>query len=213
MEREFFGFGHWNAPYWFIGPEQGKGRSEQISNEVRAERWSAALNRPEICDCRIFHEVIGDLTWHSRRVPLQPTWKKLILTLLAFGDQPHDAEHRRRYQADHWGRADGETCVIELSGTVSRSLSDQNLRDRFVAERVARIKSKLQLHPPRVVIMYGLGEASAWSEIAGKPLQVDTPVLLGKTVFAVAPHPNTRGRTNADWIDFAHRIRRLIQSG
>jgi hypothetical protein len=35
MAQNCFGYGRWDAPYWFIGPEQGKGNDEPDDNTLR----------------------------------------------------------------------------------------------------------------------------------------------------------------------------------
>src|SRR6185437_9669223 len=116
MARQRYGYGKWNAPYWFIGPEEGMAFDEDIQRRIRA--WGHC----DLNDCRKFHERIGEHRWHEAPVKLQKTWKQLILCLMAFKGQqldPRKQEHKvflRNYQSRHWGMQNGETCVIELSG-------------------------------------------------------------------------------------------------
>lgn len=39
MARRSFGFGRWEAPYWFIGPEQGQGPHENGDLGLRLKAW------------------------------------------------------------------------------------------------------------------------------------------------------------------------------
>ncbi|WP_216850314.1 hypothetical protein, partial [Granulicella sp. L46] len=132
MEEKFFGFGHWSAPYWFIGPEQGKGPREVTGNALRAEAWKS-LGGPETCDCFEFQRQIADLTFHTGKVPLQSTWKSLILLLLTLQGEAVDDSARKRYQRDRWGREEGETCIIELSGSASQKLREAEHRARHLS--------------------------------------------------------------------------------
>jgi hypothetical protein len=72
----------WSAPFWFIGLEQGIGKSESDTSAARLRAWEA-MRRPDICDCFEFHQKyrtsrgsprshlfkeLGDLcSWCSRR--------------------------------------------------------------------------------------------------------------------------------------------------
>lgn len=199
MDAEFFGFGRWDAPYWFIGPEQGKGKVEESSNAPRIRAWDN-LGKPDICDCFEFHKLIPDLTWHTGKPPLQATWGSLILTLRAFQGEAIDTDARRYYQRDHWGRVHGETCVIDLSGTASRTLRASEVREQNRTARIEYIRAKIDHHEPVFVVMYGVSDHTAWNQIAGAPLTQDTVKRMGGTLFVFAPHVHQRGRTNADWI-------------
>ena len=110
MARDCYGYGRSGAPYWFIGPEQGQGRDDLC---LRFEAWKK-LDHDGLCDCREFHQCIGEPRFHRKKKPaLQKTWDKLIVLLKAFkGERIDDQEARRRYQRDELGTLNGETCVI-----------------------------------------------------------------------------------------------------
>lgn len=54
MARECYGYGCWNVPYWFIGPEQGQAPQENDDLTLRLKAWTQ-LGRGELNDCRDFH--------------------------------------------------------------------------------------------------------------------------------------------------------------
>ncbi len=91
MANGCFGFGRWDAPYWFIGPEQGKGKDEPEDNTKRARAWHQ-LGRSELCDCLEFHAKIFDMSWHCSRPSLQRTWRPLMLLLMTFLNEPTNIE-------------------------------------------------------------------------------------------------------------------------
>lgn len=211
MDRDFFGFGNWSAPYWFIGPEQGKGRFEDDSSGARLAAWER-LHRPEVCDCARFHQHLGDTTWHQpvpphAFPPLQSTWRSLMLFLLEYREEPSTVITRKRYQASHWGAKDGDTCVIELSGIAARRLRAESERHEFLAHRVERIRSGIASYRPELVLMYGLADRPTWKAIAGQELQADSVALIRGTIFVMSPHPLDFGRTNAAWKRLAARAR------
>lgn len=146
MARTFFGYGSWSAPYWFIGPEQGKDRGEAEADTSSVQVWDT-LGRPEPCDCLTFHEQLGDPTWH-REKPLQRTWEPRILALLTMIGKPAELDDRREYQRC-WGKQESETCVIDLSSSSSRRLSDSEVRMRYWCERLGAL-NVWACRPPRL---------------------------------------------------------------
>ena len=206
MARRCYGFGRWDAPYWFIGPEQGKGPKEAEDNAQRVQAW-LDLGGTDLCDCRDFHARIGDDTRHKEKPLLQSTWRPLMLLLMAFLERPTDNESLRVYQRDQWGRLEDETCVIELSGLAARSFTTQIDRQQFRPERAKYIRQKMLTHQPKLVVMYGSSAETDWKEIADCPLHVDRAVQSGSTTIVFTPHPNKRGRKNEDWIQLGKILR------
>jgi hypothetical protein len=208
MARAFYGYGLWDALYWFIGPEPGKGPKE-FTNACLAETWMK-LGACDLCDCKEFHLAVGETCWHREEPQwpkLQSTWRSLILLLIAFLEEPIDIDARRKYQRDRWGRDSGETCVIELSGLAAKGYEDSIDRKGFRQERVETICKKLHEHKPRFVVMYGLSEKEYWEQIAGIELLPDRIVKRDGICFVMTPHPNTRGRTNAEWKKLGKALR------
>ena len=213
-----FGYGSWNAFFWFIGQEEGKGPKESADNSLRIEAWHK-LQRDGLCDCRLFHCEIGETSWHRERPRLQPTWRPLILLLNTFlneanDNQVMDREVLRIYQREKWGSLGGDTCVIELSGISARNLAEPVDRGRYLQKRIEFILEKLHAAPPQAppkfVVMYGMNHLPNWERLAGSLLEKDEPVNVGPTVFVAAPHPNTRGRTNEDWIQLGRKLRLAV---
>ena len=130
MAMRSFGYGRWDAPYWFIGPEQAQGRFEENDLKQRVKAWSL-FGKYELDDCRAFHAQIRESRWHRSKPALQPTWRPLLILLMAFLGKPVDNETLRAYQRDRWGSRSGETCVIELSGLAAASLAVERDRESF----------------------------------------------------------------------------------
>ncbi len=201
MARRCYGYGRWEAPYWFIGPEQGMAREENNDLRRRVEAW-VHFGRGELDDCRDFHDRICEKRWHCERPQPQPTWRRLMLLLMTFLERSSDNDSMRYYQRDRWGRlSGGETCVIELSGLAANNLTVSRERDLFRKERIATILQRMRTYKPSFVIMYGKSEEKHWQEIAnGGPRS---------TILAFTPHPVWLGLRNADWIKFGERLRKL----
>lgn len=167
MARTFYGYGRWDAPYWFIGPEPGKGPGEITDNTPRVEAW-VELQKRELCDCKEFHQRIGQKDWHRnspRKPSLQRTWRPLMLLLKTFLDDSVPRDHLRSYQRDSWGREQGETCVIELSALAAQGLDTPVDRSRFREQRIDEIRAKVRNHKPQLVVMYGKDQKQHWRQL------------------------------------------------
>jgi hypothetical protein len=94
--RDWFGYGRWDAPYWFVGMEPG-GADDTKSYEA----WRA-LGRGELIDCRKHHLSSTDpewTRWHLKeRPPTQATWRRLIQLLFAYEGKPTDLDAVLAYQ-------------------------------------------------------------------------------------------------------------------
>lgn len=86
MALRFYGYGRWDAPYWFIGREQGQALKENNDLQARYNAW-LQLGSPELCDCEEFSAAINEHSWH-REGKLQSTWRPLILRLMACLKRP-----------------------------------------------------------------------------------------------------------------------------
>jgi hypothetical protein len=207
MMRRCYGYGRWDAPYWFIGPEQGKGPNESAENVRRVEAW-VELGRPEVCDCAAFHRLIGERRWHEDPARLQPTWRRLILSLLTFLGESANQENLRSYQSTKWGATPGgETCVIELSGLAVKSFAIKVDRTKFRDQRIETICQKIKIHRPRLVLMYGVGDKESWQKIAGQPLFASSVIRSESTLFALTRHPTAHGSTDDGWVELGRRLR------
>lgn len=220
MARTCYGYGTWDAPCWFLGPEQGMAPSENNDLKRRIEVWRDFGSR-ELDDCREFHRRMDETRWHGENAMLQSTWRKLLLTLMAFLRLPTDEATRLDYQRKKWGRQPGETCVIELSGLAAHDLKVERDRDSFRDERIRHIRDRIRAHKPRFVVMYGKDRRSlrAWNQIAegaDAVVQKDFPFAdfrrSGSTILALTPAPASWGPTNEDWIELGKRLRQLSRT-
>jgi hypothetical protein len=157
--------------------------------------------------------------------PTQNTWRQLIRLLLAYEDKPYDNESIAAYQAEKWGRADGETCVAEVSALAMDRLSEkQKLREKFRLARTTYLSEKIAKNHPDFVVMYGGGGRMRrwWQLIACGKADDDCFelkelagwkayfIVRGGVVFAIAGHPvNPGGASPPDdyWIGIADEIK------
>ena len=177
MAREWYGYGRWEAPYWFIGPEPGNPEGENL--QERCAAWSK-LGRGELLDCKDHHVGFGWCDWHreSPPPPTQPTWRQLIrLTLAVSNGTEPTLEEIRRDQQRHWGRRRDEepnkdqTCVIELCSLAAKGLKvKKNVKfdpTLFIEDRIEKIRARIRTYKPAFVVMYGKKDWSSWEVIAG----------------------------------------------
>ena len=207
MALRCYGYGRWSAPYWFIGPEQGQAPEENDDLVPRVKAWRE-LGGGELTDCREFHALIGEKRWHREQPKLQSTWRPLLLLLMTFLGKDTDRDTLRKYQRDEWGRLDGQTCVIELSGLAARNLTVPRDRESFRRERVTVIRERMLQHSPELVVMYGMSETEHWTKIAGKQFPKENTMRVGSTILACTPHPTSYGMRNDYWTSLGVRLRR-----
>lgn len=209
MAEHFFGYGRWDAPYWFIGPEAAMDNDGNDSVLARCESWQH-LGGAAVVDCAGHHRGFGMTKWHRHHPPTQATWRQLIRLLLAYKGMNPDLDDIRAYQRDHWGRENGETCVIELSGIPAPNMRVPRDRLSFLSRRVERIRQEILKHRPELVVMYGVGQRDDWERIAGG--EFDTHGLHRMvetgTVTVMTPHPVSRGKGNEFW----QELGRLLQA-
>jgi len=207
LAENCYGYGNWDAPYWFIGPEQGVGQNE--TDFAKRVTTFHKQSRDGLCDLCAFHRAIDQGEYCRDENPvLQRTWKVPILLLMAFKGEtnPSDTTLRKEYQRDHLGRTDGETLLAELSGLPSRSQGVSRNDESYDKRRIEKITEKLG--SPKLVVMYGASKKEIWKAIAGLDLEIDVPQKKGATVFLFIKHPNTRGRTNEEWMEIGEKSRR-----
>jgi hypothetical protein len=194
MARRSYGYGRWDAPYWFIGPEQGQG-DEDLTTRLKA--W-IHFGKRELDDCRDFHLRIGEQRWHGDAPQLQPTWRRLMLLFMNFLGRPDDDASLLKYQRDEWGRLNGETCVIELAGLAAKSYKVPRDRTSFRQERIKFIRDKMLLQKPKLVVMYGVAEKRHWEAITEQRFPPENILILGQTVVAQLLHPMAHGQRAPD---------------
>ena len=190
--RRCYGYGNWRAPYWFIGPEQGQAREENDDLRPRIKAWHD-LGKVELNDCCDFHALIGEKSWHREKPRLQSTWRPLMLLLMTFLEKSTDNDRLREYQRDQWGRLEGETCVIELSGLAAHSFKIPRDRELFRRERIEFIRERMLHCKPALAVMYGERDKPHWEAIAGQPFPAENILKIGSITVVFTPHPTTRG--------------------
>jgi hypothetical protein len=165
----FFGYGSWNAHYWFVGIEEAGGNS---IDEVRRrlEAWHER-GRRQIEDLADFHHAACLMPdWFSKNAWIQTTWKPLILAALTAEGSVTDDKTILEHQRTTLGREDGETTIIEFLPLPSPSgnnwkyaswskLPEMRIRNTYERavqkQRVDYVAKVIREYSPPVVVFYG----------------------------------------------------------
>src|SRR4051794_35645990 len=100
---EFFGFGRWDAPVWFVGIEEaGNPSPEQLQHRVSI--WTQR-HQPTLADAPEFYPATGHNEWHGDKAVLQKTWKQLIRMLLLAQGKLDTLDGLLSYQRTQLGAA------------------------------------------------------------------------------------------------------------
>lgn len=227
----FFGYGDPDAPYWFVGMEEGGGDSEaEVAR--RLEAWDAR-GRRALEDLPAYSRAVGVGAWFDDRPRLQPTWAKLVRLLLAAEGLPGSTDDVRAFQRDRLGRPGGPAALVELLPLPSPStdrwlygeasglpdLATRELyRARYAGPRADRIREMVAEGAPRAVVFYGLGYRPWWERVAGGEFVEDAESGAlwagghgspgGGTAFVAVPHPVAMGVRNADFERVGEALRR-----
>jgi hypothetical protein len=201
MAHNWYGYGTWSAPYWFVGMEPGG--DDTIANAVTWDR----LGRQELVDCREHHLRAGISNWHREAPAIQDTWGPLIRLLLVATGRTQSDSLVRRYQRDAWGASRGETAIAELSALSAPNLDATVDRLLYREHRKSILRQRLQEFSPRLVVFYGITYLDQWQAISGVRFDVSGFANIGSTLAVVALHPTSRPTPALTyWISLAHEI-------
>lgn len=207
--REWFGYGSWNARYWFVGMEPG-GEGDGASHES----WER-LGAGELIDCRTHHLDCGFTRWHGgERPPTQPTWRRLVQLLLAYKGEDTSLDAVARYQRDRLGALDDETAVIELSAHHAVNMGIDVARTQHRDDRIALIRRRLDENEPTLVVFYGRTYQTEYERVVGAPFGPDGTLWRGRTLCVLTPHPVAQsGPPPAYWVSLGHAMREAVDAG
>ena len=214
----FFGYGTLSAKYWFIGIEEGGGKTyEEVAARLRVWHERGEL---ELEDAGEFSAAVNLRSWIGPKPKLQRTWSRYIRFICgAEGSRPNN-EWIRQYQLESLGRSGGDSCLMNLLPFPSRSLKHWNyaassglahLESRkaamsyYAPRRARHIRCRILENHPRVVLFAGMDTRykAWWQTIAG--VQFETRSVAGRpfdfgregsTLFVVIQHPAARNTSN-----------------
>jgi hypothetical protein len=218
--KSWFGYGRWDAPFWFIGMEPG-GDDGHASYEA----WHR-LGASELIDCREHHlwkrDVLGLedpkwTRWHDdapgRRT--QPTWRRLIQLLLAYKGESTDLDTVYEYQKHQLGRLDGETAVVDLGALHAPSLAAEVDRQSFRDERITVMRSRMAETQPVFAVCYGYKFAEQYTRVVGQKFNADGVAWCGSTLCVLTPGPTSLPPSPASgprwWMDKGRQMREIVE--
>lgn len=196
--REWFGYGRWDAPYWFVGMEPGG-----TDDIAWYDTW-LRLGGTELCDCRDHHLGTNFSKWHSEsRPPPQWTWRRLIQLLLGYEGKPADADAVSVYQRDRWGSLNGDTALAEVSALRARSMGVNVDRTTYSDHRISILQERLAANKPTFVVFYGVTYRAIYEQIAQTQFDASGYAWHGPTLCVLVVHPAARGISSemksSDW--------------
>lgn len=221
----FYGYGDYNAPYWFVGIEEGGARTVEGVNR-RLRLWKERGKR-ELEDLAEWHLANGPHRHFSGRVALQRTWNRLMRILLCATDRNLSLSVLREYQKERLGRIGGETALVELlplpspstshwlyaeHSTLAELVDRQTYHQQIAPGRAARLRARILVHRPKAVVFYSASSTYRrwWEKIARADFeQVDDAMYRASqnsTDFVICKHPVAHGVSN----DYFHRVGKLL---
>lgn len=211
----FYGYGNYKGDFWFVGKEEGGGRTiDDILRRLSAWSQRECRELEDVCE---YHQAFGVKRLFDQRPPIQRTWGKLIRTLLKAKGQEVTSEKVRRYQGQYLAREDGESCLLELLPLPSPKATKwlyadysqlpqlrerQHYKEFYAEQRANHIKQRIVEHKPRAVVFYS---SDAWYQDWWKVIAKGVDFTHehgfqwgtnGSTLFVIAKHPTTHGVTN-----------------
>ncbi|MEO8285035.1 MAG: hypothetical protein ABI670_01200 [Chloroflexota bacterium] len=217
--KQFYGYGTYAASLWFVGMEEGGGKS--IDENIRRIVGWANRGKHELEDPATSPRGIGPDRWFGERPRIQTTWGKLIRILFAAeGKKPITPDAVKAYQRDILGRSDSDSCLLELLPLPSPStahwtyeglttlphlVTRDKYREYLAPMRAQHIAAKVAQYQPKAVVFYSFDRwyRQWWQLIAGVPFaEIETEegsmYLAGnsRTRFAIIKHPASMGLTN-----------------
>jgi hypothetical protein len=183
---EWFGYGRWEAPYWFVGMEPGG--TEQASSY---ESW-LRLGGGELIDCKQHHLDTNFTRWHGEdQRGTQPTWRRLIQALLGYEGRSATLEDVLQVQHDGWGASNGEMALVEVCALHAPRTAATSDRTSYRNERIATLRERLATYRPTFALFYGLTYRQQYEKVAGGAFDEDEFRWSADTLCVLTPHPTS----------------------
>ena len=213
----FYGYGEPKANLWFVGMEEGGGKTED-EIELHLRTWDQR-GRNVVEDLRDFQLAKSPDNPLFSDVPKpQRTWKRLCLIELALRGDEGPLSDALQHQANSLGRQAGGNMLLELLPlpkpsrdpedwkygtwtTISWLRQHDSYEKRVSAGRIKAIKALLDEHRPRVIVFYGLTFRKYWQQLGlirpqkvpiGKAGKSTYITRSDRAVFVAVNHPADR---------------------
>jgi hypothetical protein len=210
--NNFWGYGSFQAPVWFLGMEEGL--SPQDKKELD-KRFLAADGKLTIDMRRDMAELTGHMKWFRPPFPIQPAWQYPIALYLFLKNNAEPSQQEiRGHQSIVLGDMElKETTAIELMPLPSAKADDsewlygnhgvpglrtrQEYMDTYKGRRIQKLKALLTQYHPQLVIFYSASYRYDWECAIGAPLSLVTSQMYflrtATTAFCAIPQGRARG--------------------
>ncbi|HSM70556.1 MAG TPA: hypothetical protein VK851_03350 [Anaerolineales bacterium] len=207
----FYGYGNYQAPYWFLGMEEGGGNSiDEINRRFSTWEMRGAMELEDVAE---YHIALGFPEFFSSKSKIQNTWGKQIRFIFGVNNKPVDTEIVRDYQRDAWGRKSSNNCIIELFPLPSPGTGDwiygeasnldilkdrKTYRNSFFPTRIKHIQHTIEEFQPKVICAFSFTYMNYWEVLTGGKFYENEKEnyfsnSIGNTKIVVLQHPAARG--------------------
>lgn len=208
--RRWLGLGNPDGPIWFCGLEPG-GTDSPDWPTIWAERYDEA----EVIDGRgQAGDPDHDLHFGANGKP-QRTWQALIRTLLAYQGHAVDDLACLTFQREYFLAGDGDVALLELSAYAAAGMRVDVPREKYLDDRVVRIRELLEEKKPQIFVCYGTTRRKAFESIVGRPFDSEGFQMIGATVCALRTHPTPQFRAAppaSSWVELGLELRRRVDA-
>lgn len=211
----FYGFGRYDAPLWFIGPDcQYLQPKPGSTPDLLLELWHRRGQR-ELEDLAELSLRAGATRYFGDQPFLHRTLGRLARTAISFAGNEITDETVRRYQASRLGRFNGRSALLALhavrparqSRRVHRLQSPKRLSaiesivEKTTDRRVGHIVHHIARHSPTTVIFFDLTHRSVWESVAGTSMAPSgiSGCFVARSegvTYIMMRHPESVGTTN-----------------
>ena len=169
--KNFYGYGSFDANFWFVGPEEAGGYdADEIKR--RFSQWERG-GKHHLEDCKEFYENVNQGKWHGPLGKHQRTWEMLIKIYVSY--RKLNVDHLE-FQKHSFCRLTSDQCCIDLSPIPKPNLNSKRwyyndvanleylaslnsynnyFEKTLKADRLKFIKNKITEKSPQFVIFYG----------------------------------------------------------
>ena len=220
--NNFLGYGNIDSNIWFVCMEEGfHGTPEDMNLRFDATKDEGVI---DIADDMV--NVPDHIKYFLGRNPIQRTWSKLIIMLLAFEGRNINTELVREYQKNNFGRKNSNHCILDFMPLPSKSVNENDwkysdlsisylsTRSEYFQEvaprRVKLFQNFISKCKPKIIIFSSISYLPYWTEIAQCEFKGLDRFYFSKKDginYFVIPHPVTRGLSNSDWEEMALKIK------
>ncbi|HEU5289400.1 MAG TPA: hypothetical protein VFU05_02080 [Cyclobacteriaceae bacterium] len=184
--NHFYGYGSWNAPFWFVGYEESGGDlPEEVAEKLNYfYKVHAPVTEPTLCDIReLYREVVFRIegprakkfaNFHDHRfgpdAVLHGFWKNLIAFKHSF--QNKKLPDPLTYQQEKFASSSSQEALIQLYPLPAHShawyygwldlpqfpflKSRASYQQHVYQQRVSGIFNQMKSHKPELVLMFGM---------------------------------------------------------